>query len=476
MTEPLAGPAPALEPPPGTALPGAPPAGPAPSSEPPSGTGLPGAPLAGPAPAALHSLLPRLRRWTRVLSMYFSAQLLTQALGLLAGLLLVRSLPLREFALYTLALSMVTFFTFVSDLGSTTSLLYFFHRGLQQGDAEFPLYFAAVRSLRRLAFAAGALVVAFALPRTAAAKGFGAAEVALATAGVLLCVWCQIGASLSVLALRLADRFADSYRAEIAGGGMRVASAGAMILASRLYGWLAVAGNAAAIAVVGLLARPRFEPPPAGIDLGPYRRRVLRYLLPTLPSALYFAIQAPLVVWLSATFGATRNIAEVGALSRLGMILGLFSNLSGIVFLPRLARIAGDSAYRRRWLQFGAVMAAAAGAAWLAAVAFPHGFLTLLGERYAGLQVELRLVVGAAGLSLVGGYLVAVNLARSWNRWQGVAVLVLALTQAALVKALPLATTRGVLTFNLWSAAAGLLLQLVISILGFTRPRWVHWE
>jgi O-antigen/teichoic acid export membrane protein len=421
------------------------------------------------------AVLPRLKHWAKVLSAFFTAQVLTQLLGLAAGLLLVRTMPLRQFALYTLALSVVTFFTFISDLGSTTSLLYFFHRTVGD-ESEFPLYFAAVRSLRRLAFLAGAAVVAVALPRAAAAKGFGGAEIALATAGVLLCVWFQIGASTSVLALRLADRYGESYRAEIAGGGVRLIAAAAMIAASRLYAWLAVVGNAAAVGMVSLLARPAAARPPADSNLAPYRRRVLRYLLPTLPSALYFSIQGPLVVWLSATFGTARNIAEVGALSRLGMVIGLFSSLSGIVLLPRLARIADEGLYRMRFIQFGVLLAAVALSLYGAVLAFPHALLALLGEHYAGLDSELLLVVCGAGLTLVGGYLVGVNLARSWTRWQGLAVGVLAVAQAILVKTLPLGTTRGVLIFNVLSAAIGLTLQGIISLLGFTRPQLVHWE
>jgi len=439
------------------------PLGPAATAVPASASGLVG------------SLRRRLKHWARVLSAYFIAQVLTQLLGLTAGLLLVRTMPVGQFALYTLALSVVTFFTFVSDLGSTTSLLYFFHR--TAGDErEFPLYFAAVRSLRRLAFLAGAVAVAVLLPHAAAAKGFGGVEIALATAGVLLCVWFQIGASLSVLALRLADRYGESYRAEIAGGGVRLLSAAVLIAASRLYAWLAVAGNAAAIAAVSLLARPAAARAPTHANLAPYRRRVLRYLLPTLPSALYFSVQGPLVVWLSATFGAARNIAEVGALSRLGMVIGLFSNLSAIVLLPRLSRIADERRYRRRCIQFGALLVAVACSLYLAVLAFPHVLLALLGEHYKGLDSELLLVVCGAGLTLVGGYLVSVNLARSWTRWQGAAVAALATAQAILVKTLPLGTTRGVLTFNVLSAVIGLTAQLIISVVGFTRPALVHWE
>jgi O-antigen/teichoic acid export membrane protein len=447
-------------------------------------TALPGPPApepigaAGPTGAAAPAgrLLRRAGRWFKLLSAYFTAQALTQLLGVSAGLLLVRTMPVRQFALYTLALSVVTFFTFLSDLGSTTSLFYFFHRSSAGEPGEFPLYLAAVRSLRRLAFLIGAAAVAVALPRAALAKGFGGTETALATAGVLLCVWFQIGASLSVLALRLADRYGESYRAEVAGGGMRLVSAAVLVAATRLYAWLAVLGNAVAIATVSVLARPEGARRPARAQLAPYRRRVLRYLLPTLPSAFYFSVQGPLVVWLSATFGATRNIAEVGALSRLGMVVGLFSNLSGIVLLPRLSRIADERLYRRRCIQFGALVAAVALSLYLAVLAFPRGLLALLGEHYAGLDSELLLVVCGSGLTLVGGFLVSVNLARSWTRWQTAAVAAMAIFQATLVKTLPLGTTRGVLTFNVLSAAVGLTMQLIIAIVGFARPHLVHWE
>jgi O-antigen/teichoic acid export membrane protein len=444
----------------------------------------------------------RLRRWFKLLSAYFSAQALTQLLGLSAGLVLVRTMPVRQFALYTLALSVVTFFTFVSDLGSTSSLLYFFHRSggaaaahgaapaaaiAMHGPGEFPLYLAAVRSLRSTAFLVGAAAVLVALPRAAAAQGFAGRDIALATAGVLVCAWFQIRSSLGVLVLRLLDRYGQSYRAEIAGGGVRLAAAGTMALTSVLYAWLAVAANGAAIALTALLARPQGDPrgsaaaaaaaaPPSRQTLAPYRRRVLRYLLPTLPSALYFSIQTPLVVWLSATFGSARNIAEVGALSRLGLALALFSNLSATVLLPRLSRIHDERHYRMRFLQFGALLAAIAAAMWLVAAAIPHLLLSVLGEHYRGLDSELGLVVASAGITLVSGYLVGVNLARSWNRWQGLAMLVYACAQAALVAWLPLGTTHGVLLFNLGSAAFGFCEQAVITAIGFVRPTLVHWE
>ena len=127
-------------------------------------------------------------------------------------------------------------------------------------------------------------------------------------------------------------------------------------------------------------------------------------------------------------------------------------------------------------LEQGALLLAVAGALFLAALVAPRLFLMLLGGHYAGLDRELRLVVAGAGLTLLGGYAVSVNLARSWTRWETAAVLTLMACQALFVRLLPLGSTAGVLTFNLLSAAVGLSLQLIVGLTGFARPRWVHWQ
>lgn len=445
---------------------------------------LPQAPAAAPILAPLadagaappghwrRALLARARTWTGILSAYFSAQTATQAAGMIAGLLLTRFMPVREFALYTLATSVVSFFTFVSDLGSTSSLVFFFHRTARAG-GEFGDYLAAVLGLRRIAFLTGAAAVVLAFPATAFHKGFARWDVALATLGILATAWFQISASVRVLALRLSDRYGQSYRAEMAGGALRLAAALTMIGAALLRAWIAVAAAALAAALVARLARS--PQPRAAADLAPYRRQVLRYLVPSLPSAVYFSLQGPLVVWLSATFGSTRNLAEVGALGRLSLIVGLFSGLTGVVFLPRMARITDDRLFRRRYLQFGALLLAVAGGLLATALVFPRLLLFVLGPHYSGLHRELLLVVAAAGVTLLSGYAVGVNLSRSWNRWESAAVAVLIAAQAAFVAVLPLGTTAGVLWFNLLSALVGLSLQLAITTAGFLRPRWVRW-
>jgi O-antigen/teichoic acid export membrane protein len=437
----------------------------------------------GPAVAPAAALRRRLRGWAVILSAYFSTQVLTQLAGIGAGLLFIHYLPVREFALYALAFSVVSFFTFLSDLGSTSSLIHFFRLAATQSH-DFQGYFGAVLSLRRAAFLLGAAVVAVVFPAVAGAKGFAVAESLPVTAAIVLCVWFQLNSSLRVLALRLHDRYGQSYKAELAGGLARLLLAGAIVACALLHAWLGVLSSAAAAALVTWLARarapagtaaPAGTPAPAAPGLGAYRRKVLRYLLPTLPSALYFSIQGPLVVWLSAAFGSTRTIAEVGALGRLGLVMGLFSGLTGVVFLPRLARLHDDRLYLMRYLQFGAFMLAIAAGLLAAAALFPGVFLFVLGPTYRGLHRELLLVVLTSGLALLGSYAQGINSARSWNRWQAPALVALFAVQALAIAWLPLSSTWHLLLFNVLTSGVGFVSQTVINGIGFLRPQWVRW-
>src|SRR5207249_365382 len=67
----------------------------------------------------------RITEWSRLFGEYATAQAVIQLLGLLAGLWLVNLLPVREYALYTFGLSILTFLSVFSDLGATSALVFF---------------------------------------------------------------------------------------------------------------------------------------------------------------------------------------------------------------------------------------------------------------------------------------------------------------------------------------------------------------
>jgi O-antigen/teichoic acid export membrane protein len=417
----------------------------------------------------------RIRELSRLISEYTLAQALIQLLSVAAGLLIINFLPVREFALYALALSVVTFLAVFSDLGLSGALLYFRREARKQGRPFEPYVAASLRMRRALMLAGAGVAVGFMLV-VGSQQGFGAAQLAGVIVLMIATVWVQISVSIGLVALRLEGLYRQSYVAECAGNAVRLLGIGVMIGLSALQGWVAMLSGLAGTAVTHLVVkRGNPEKGAARSEQGaalPYRE-LLRYVLPASPSAAYFAVQGPLVIWLSAFFSGTETIAEVGALGRLGALMGLVTGFMGTVLFPRLAAVTDDRLYLRRYLQVWAILIALGSGVIAVALAVPDWFLLLLGSSYAGLEREFAIVAVSSVLATWGGYVSNVSSARGWVRPQPLLVAVYAGVQVALIVSQDLSTTAGVLWFGLLSGVAGLVIYLPVNIIGFVRPAWV---
>ncbi len=421
-------------------------------------------------PAALFR---RAGRWTSVAAQFFTVHAVLQAASLVSGLLFANLLPVEAFAAYALATSILIAFTFFTDLGMSTALIHFRHASLT-GGRSYEEMLAAALQLRRWLFAAGVPIVAVAVWSWGRKIGVGGWPSAAMLGVILAVAWWQVLATTRVNDLRLREHFSRGYRAELAGAFARLAATAAVLVGGLRDAWSAVATALAAAVVTSTVAGA-----PAGLPVhGPRpeaRAALVRYLLPTLPSALYFAVQGQVVIWLAAVFGGVSTLANVGALGRLGLIVGAFGGLTSAVFMPRLVQHTGDRMFRRRFLQFGAVLCAVAAGLMAAAMVAPGALLRLIGPSYGGLTYELQLMVLASGISLVAGFIVQVNQARAWSRWQPAALVCLIVAQVVMAARLPLDTTAGVMWFTVGSVAVSGVSQAAIAAVGFARPSWVRW-
>jgi len=417
----------------------------------------------------------RFRQWSRLFSEYAAAQVLIQALGILGGLWLVNLLPVREYALYTFALSIFAFLSVFSDLGVGSALL-FFRRETRAAGGAFAPYVRAAYKVRYALLAVGLCAGLAFMATIGPERGFAEAEIAAIAVMLVAAVWAQVGSSVASLQLRLEGQYRGSYLAEACANAVRLLIVAAMWLASAPLAWLAMLSGAAGalasrtVATVALRRAGHALPAasPRAYGHAPLKD-IVRYLLPMSLSAAYFSIQGPLTVWLSAYFAGTRTVAEVGALGRLGLLFGLLSGFMSAVLIPRLAAVTDDAHYLRRYLQFWVVLAVFGSGVVLLAWAVPDWLLWLLGDAYAGLGTGVLLVAASAVLASWGGYVVGINNARGWVGLQPAAVAIFAATQVWLIMVLDLSSTVGVLYYGLWSSLAGLLLQVVINVAGFIK-------
>ncbi|PYO57707.1 MAG: hypothetical protein DMD83_07790, partial [Candidatus Rokuibacteriota bacterium] len=353
-----------------------------------------------------------------------------QLAGIAAGLLFVNLMSTREYALYALASAAMTLLGLLCDLGITNSLLYFRREASIRG-VSFDAYLRGAMWLRRLLLAVAAPLFLGVFAGLALSNGLGAvatcagaliiiagawfqitAAIHLVTlrlagrygasyraelvgaaarlAGALIIIagaWFQITAAIHLVTLRLAGRYGASYRAELVGAAARLAGAAVMAVTSMVYAVPALVAGALGSLLTARAAASRTGPGDARhvvVDPRPARREIVRYLVPTLPSAIYFSFQSPLLAFLSAMFGDARNIAEVGALGRLGLIVGLLTGLIPGVIIPRLAGVLDERLYGRRYAQYLMLLGVSGLTLVVSAYGWPGLFLALLGPRYRG--------------------------------------------------------------------------------------------
>jgi hypothetical protein len=210
--------------------------------------------------------------------------------------------------------------------------------------------------------------------------------------------------------------------------------------------------------------------PPSG-PVESERREMLDYARPILPGIVFAAFQNQIAVFVAAVFGGAETIAEVGALGRLALILGLFSAANGHLVAPFIAR-QSRSVLAGRYSLVAALAALAAIGMFAAAWAFPDLFLAILGPNYSDASPSLLLMVGGCSIGYLNSVLWTLNASRKWIfRWMPcVSIPGTLIVQGVCVALFDMSTSQGVFAMGLLVSAFVLLTRLAVAFRGFRIP------
>lgn len=408
----------------------------------------------------------------RLATEYTAAHMATRLLAAISGLMLVRLLPVSEYGFYSLVLAAFTFICTFSDLGATETLSFFRWRAGKKNRSWMP-YFHAVLRFRRTVFAIGFSASAAYIFYTGRHIGAGMPTILAGIVLMGLAAWFAIQSGIISYVLKLEQRFRQAYAVEISNESTKLLAVGliwvfGLATASAGMASIAIGALIAAILATRLLGQ-RF----AGIEQAEQRqnsrtgRVLLGQIMPILPGTMHFAIQGPLITWLAAYYGSVVNVAEVGALGRLGVLIGVIAGFTVTVFVPRLLAITDEALFMRRYLQWWVAILAFGGLVMLAVRIFPEALLYLLGASYAGLQTELLVVAATAVFWTWNGYVYSVNRARGWVKRQEYILFFLIAGQVVMFTCLEFASTLHVLFFAMGTSLLWVAYQLVLNIAGF---------
>lgn len=380
-----------------------------------------------------------------------------------AALLIVRTLSVEDYALYTVFLTGYALLCSVTDLGLPGTLAFF---ASKFGSKNIDPFLGAVRELRRYSYGVGVLVTfIFVIYATKNVQLTQLTTPELLGA-LLLAGWFGSKIQLTGFVLRLQARFRDSYIPDLAAETAKFALV-LLVFWSFPSLWSALLAT-----IAGLLIGSRvgdWKAREAGVTqvkshTHEHRLSVFRQVWPSVPSTIYvMASQVLLVPSLAVTFATPESLAEIGALTRLVLIALVAGGFVSHVITPLLTSIADERAFWKLGLRWIVFLVCGCGLVIAAGYWFADSVLWLLGPSYLHLGSELSvMLLGAAG-TLLGAFLWELNRSRGLVRKQYFEVLWSGLVLAIVISTVNLTTTMGLVCVSVSGALSAAAFQFFIA-------------
>ena len=388
--------------------------------------------------------------WGKLISITGSAQLIVQAVGFACGILIIRLLPVQEYAFYTLANTMLGTITVLADGGISTGVM---AQGgkVWQDKTKLGIVLATGLDLRRK-FAIGSLVISvpilFYLLMHNGASILMASLIAMA---LIPAFYAALSDSLLEIVPKLHQSILPLQRNQIAVAiGRLVMSYLTMVV----FPWAFIAVLAAGIPriwgnmqlrkIVYGLADQKQQPDKE------IRTEILTLVQRIMPTSIYYCVSGQITIWLISVFGNTNSIAQLGALGRLNMLLSLFTVIIKTLVIPRYAKLAANKKLLfLRFLQIMGILIVLLSVIVIGIYLFSTPILWLLGDAYKGLPFELLLSIVGSCIALLSGIAFSVYSSRGWAMPPVVLITINLLTVIGFASILDLSSLKGVLFLNI---------------------------
>jgi O-antigen/teichoic acid export membrane protein len=404
------------------------------------------------------------QKWFPILVKFTSIQVIVQTLGFAAGILIVRGLPKREYAFYTIGNTMLATILLLADSGISSALTAIGGRVWQDSHRLGSLLTTALQLRRQLAM----LTVFVVVPVLIWLLRQNGAN-ALVTVGLVLAVLAGSGLELITriyaVVLRLRSEIRQIQNQALMAALVKLAAVGiALFIFFNAIVAIAtvVLGYAVQFWMLRRWVRREIDTSAPGDPA--MRSEIIAVLRRQGPHSVYYCLQGQITVWLISVFGNSESVANVGALGRLVAVFALLSTVMIEVVLPAFARLRSANQLRQRYFQilfgYSAISALSLGVVAM----FPGQILSVLGRQYSDLRSDGILMAACAVVSTISGLLWAINSSRAWIVSPAVLIPCTIAVQATLASILDLSTVRGVLLLTMYSWVPSIVLSLWLAM------------
>lgn len=389
-----------------------------------------------------------------------SAQVAVQALGFASGILIIRLLPTAEYALYTLANTMVGTMVLLADGGIAMGVLAEGGK-VWQSPQKLGSVLSTGLNLRRK-FAVVSLLLAtpvlLYLLRHHQASWLTAI---LLTISLIPTFITTLSGTILEIAPKLQQRIVPLQRIQVSASLSRL-----LLLALSLFvfPWAYVAVLAAGLPQIWANRRlHRISSESADHSQSPdpvVQQQILAKVKRLLPDAIFYCISCQFAIWLVSFFGSTAAVAQLGGLGRLAVALNVFTVLFASLVMPRFARLPHQAGgLLRRFLQIEAGLALLLAGVVVGIWLFATPILWILGNSYTGLQQELVLMILGKCLSFMAATAFMLSTSKGWVINPLVSIPITIAAMAGGVALFDVSSLRGIFLMDIFVATVQLLMN-----------------
>jgi len=400
--------------------------------------------------------------WLLRITQFLMGQGVVRLINIIIGLILLRILPIEEFALYTLTIVFIQASSLVTNMGLSHAINTFGANLRKDPQRMGFLYRGACFFAHKFYF-----VVIIIVP--------------IALVSMTGHEWSWMHISIALLLLLVTVRIDISYKFYVSMMNAHHQSknlfhTGMVEALMRLVLlWLCVVWPFAIVALFGnligivggrLLASSRCKKlMEKGNGINKNQNNQLKsFIMPLMPVVVYEAIQSQLALFLLGVYGYTASIAEVGALGRLGQVIGLFILLNSFFIQPVFARIHDKQEFIKKAIIVIVLILLFSFVCMGSVYLLPQWWLLIIGSHYAGLQAELPIAVMIGLLTWLGGVLYTLIISRGVTLGQGYYILVALLAQVVFLSVHGISSTYDALLLNLLPVATYACVQVLLLV------------
>lgn len=355
------------------------------------------------------------KHWGKLIGITGGAQLIIQVLGFASGILIIRLLPLEEYAFYTLANTMLGTMTMLADGGISTGVM---SQGgkVWQDREKLGVILATGLDLRRKFAIASILLASPILIYLLLHNGASWLTTILIVASLIPAFFAALSDSLLEIVPKLHQNIYPLQMNQVGVGLGRLILTGLTIF---IFPWTFVAilaggipriyGNINLRKIADNFIDSKQTTDPI------IQKEILIVVKRIMPGAIYYCLSGQITIWLISLFGNSMSVAQIGAIGRVSLLLGVFTSIFSTLLVPRFARQKNDyKVLLNQFLMNVLLLIVICIIIVLVISTFSTQFLWILGKNYKGLDSALILNTVGSCLALITGLLFSLSSSRGW--------------------------------------------------------------